>query len=369
MEKLKNIIEDIAIDFLNNTLVMRKDICTCQSCKNDMMAHILSHVPAKYVTTEKGALHTIIDQTRIEKEAEIGRAVINAISVISKSPRHGGNEEEDKNQSFEILLNKIYDDRGVDFRHYHKEILKRRLSIRMNVNRVQNFSDYLRLLINSPQEYDKLFEVFCINVSEFFRDPDVWESVKKILKELIQKKISQNERKLIIWSSASASGEEPYSIAILVKELSKTIDTRNLSIEITGTDIDEKALRACGKAEYPKAALKNVSDEFQKLYFTQQFTGNFKLKDEIKRMVNFKSLDLIASDYIPNTDLVFCRNVFIYFTRSLQDQLLMKFYRSLIEGGYFVMGKTETMWMEAKEIFEELDFRAHIYRKRTSRPD
>lgn len=367
IDKPKNIIEDIALDFISNTLPRRPDVCSCPKCKNDILAYVLSRVPAKYVTTEIGALHTIIDQTRIERAAEIGRAVLSAIAVVSKNPRHNVNIEEDRNQSFQILLDKIFQDRGMDFRHYHQEILKRRLSIRMNINRVSNFSEYLRILINNPQEYDSLFEVFCINVSEFFRDPDVWETVKKILIDLIREKNEKNAPRMVIWSSAAASGEEPYSIAILVKEILKT-EKANFPIEIHATDIDEKALRACRKAEYPKAALKNVKEDMVKQYFTQTFSGGWKLKPEIQTMVRFKSLDLITQDYVPSTDVVFCRNVFIYFTRSLQDQLLMKFYKSLNIGGYFVMGKTETMWQDAKEIFEEIDLAAHIYRKRKVTP-
>jgi competence protein ComFB len=87
-DKLRNIIEDIAVDFLNSALSARIDICTCAKCKNDMLAYVLSRVPAKYVTTEFGALHTIIEQTKLEKEAEVGRATIAAIEIISKSPRH-----------------------------------------------------------------------------------------------------------------------------------------------------------------------------------------------------------------------------------------------------------------------------------------
>lgn len=317
VEKLKNIIEDIAIDFLDKTLTSRIDICSCSMCKNDMLAYVLSRVPAKYVTTEKGALHTIIDQTRIEKEAEVGRAVITAMETIGAHPRH--ESKEDKNQTFQILLDKIYEDRGIDFRHYHHELLKRRLSIRMHLNKVSSLSDYLMILLKNPQEYDKLFEVLCINVSEFFRDPAVWDAARNILKSVIQQKVQLNAKKMVIWSAASAYGEEPYSIAIMIKELLKTGIAKNLEIEIYASDIDPKALRGCEKADYGKTVLKNVTPVYLKTYFTPQ-VASWKVKNEIKKMVTFKSINLISQDYINNTDVVFCRNVFIYFTRSLQDQ-------------------------------------------------
>lgn len=361
-ELLKNIIENIALDFLNKALETRQDICTCQICRNDMMAYVLCHVPAKYVTTEKGALYTIIAQTRVEKEAEVGRAVLNAIETVSKHPRHEISADQD--QAFQLLLDKIYEDRGLDFRHYHHELLKRRLTIRMRLNKVETLSDYMMILINNAHEYDKLFEVLCINVSEFYRDPDVWVVARKLIEDLIKLKVKENEKNLIIWSAACAYGEEPYSIAIMIKDILRSIDAKSLKIDIYATDIDPKALRACQKAEYPKTGLRNVKEEHLKLYFSPVFGGNYKLSEEIKKMVTFSTLDLIASDFIKNTDVVFCRNVFIYFTRSLQDQLLMKFYKSLKNGGYLILGKTETMWQEAQSIFGEVDGTERIYKKK-----
>jgi competence protein ComFB len=128
-DKLKNIIEDIARDFLNSALTLRYDICTCAQCKNDMLAHVLSNVPAKYVTTEQGAMHTIMQQTRAEHQAEIARALLQAIEIISKNPRH--EIKENKSQTFSLLLDKIKEDRNIDFRHYHQDLLRRRVAVRI----------------------------------------------------------------------------------------------------------------------------------------------------------------------------------------------------------------------------------------------
>lgn len=359
-DKLKNVIEEIALDFLDKTLATRYDVCTCETCLNDMMAHILSQLPAKYVASDKEAMRTLIEQTKIEKEAEIARATLNAIEKVSKNPRH--KLKEDKNQTFQLLLDKIYDDRGLDFRHYHREILKRRVALRMRANDVSSFSDYLMLLIKNPQEYDKLFAVLCINVSEFFRDSEIWEDIVGIFRSLIEEKRALGNKTLNIWSAACASGEEPYSIALLLKDR-LAAELKDFLVTINATDIDPKALRAAHKAEYLKTAVKNVPEKLLGLYFNPLEKDTFILKDEIKSMVSFKSLDLISSDFIKNTDIVFCRNVFIYFTRSLQDQLLMKFYKSLRVGGYLVLGKTETMWSEAKEIFKDVNIHSRIYKK------
>lgn len=359
-EKLKNIIEDIASDFLNSALSLRYDICTCSQCRNEMLAYILSRLPAKYVTTEKGALHTIIEQERIEHEAEIARAMIDAIETISKNPRHA--LKEDKTQTFLLLLKKIFEDRGLDFRHYRQELLKRRMALRMRASKVDSYSDYLRLLIKKPEEYEKLFEVLCINVSEFFRDPEIWVTIRYLLENLIRNKKQRNDKSIRIWSAGCAGGEEPYSVAILLKEILKD-ELPHFSLEIIGIDIDRKSLSAAETAKYPKESLKNADVKMLEKYFVA-CEGGYKLNEEIKDMVGFQYRDLISQDFIEETDLVLCRNVFIYFNRSLQEQLLMKFYKSLKADGYLIMGKVETILYEAKEIFEEIDANARIYKKK-----
>jgi chemotaxis protein methyltransferase CheR len=358
-EKLKNIIEDIAADYLNVILALRYDICTCQLCKNDMLAYVLSRVPAKYVTTEEAGLREIIEQTKAEHQAQIAREIINAIVVVSKNPRH--EIKEDREKAFTLLLIKIFQDRGLDFRHYRQELLKRRVAVRMRANRLASYSEYLRLLIKNPAEYEKLFEVLTINVSQFFRDPDVWTSLRTILENLIREKRKNNNYSIRIWSAGCANGEEAYSIAILLRDLLKT--DRQFLVKIFGTDIDQKCLKTAQIAEYRKEALKNVSPEYQKTYFEISISGHHRVKKEIGDLVEFKHLDLINSPHLEKMDIVFCRNVFIYFSRSLQEQLITKFYKSLLTGGYMIMGKVETILRETKGFFREINYDAKIYQK------
>ncbi len=315
-EKLKNIVEDIVSDFLDRTIAQRFDICRCPMCRNDMLAYILSRVPAKYVTTEIGTIYTLIEQTRIEHQAEIGRAVINAIEIIRKSPRH--KLVEDTNESFKLLLEKIYGDRGLDLRHYHQELLKRRLSLRIRANNLNSYSEYLRLLIKKPEEYNELFDTLCINVSEFFRDAEVWITVRYLLENIVRQKIQSGDKNIKIWSAGCASGEEAYSIAITLQDILKE-NNQNIFARIHATDIDKTCLNNLSKAEYQKDQLKNVDAKYLNKYFARSGTGNYKLKPEITNMVENQYLDLTSEAMIPITDLVFCRNVFIYFSRSLQE--------------------------------------------------
>lgn len=360
--KLKNIIEDVARDFLNHTLALRYDICTCPTCKNDMLAYILSRVTPKYVTTEAGALHTLIEQTKIEHQAEIGRAIIGAIDIVSKNPRH--KSIEDRQQAFELLLDKIQQNRGLDLRHYRQELLKRRVALRIRANNLASYSEYLRLLIKNPDEYTSLFNVLCINVSEFFRDPEVWVTVKYLLENVIRQKMQRQDRMLRIWSAGCASGEEAYSISMILKEILQN-DTKSFFVKVFATDIDRETIKNALKAEYQKESVKNVDPKYLEKYFTVSgIRQNYKLNQEIKDMVEFQYQDLTCEEFIKDTDVVFCRNVFIYYSLSLQEMILTKFYKSLNPKGYLVMGRVESILSEARSIFDEVDSNARIYQKK-----
>ena len=382
-EKPKNIIEDIARDFLNSALTLRYDICTCARCRADMLTYALSKVPPEYLSAQERLSSAISDASlRRKHQAAITHAIVSAIETVSKNPKHSLNE--DKTQTFKSLLNQILESRGLDFRQYHQGVIKRKLASRMRANGVESYVDYSRLLIKKPEEYEKLLEDLCINVSEFFRDPPVWVTVKCLLENIInQKKLkgdqpegraclpdrqglapnSQSHKSLKVWSAGCASGEEPYSIAILLKELTKT-SRQDFSLKIYATDIDKKCLLAARNGAYLKENFKNLEDKYLKSYFIAAGDGHYQLKDEIRSLVEFQYLDLIREDFIQETDAIFCRNVFIYFNRSLQEHLLMKFYKSLKAGGYLIMGKVEMLVLEAKAIFQEIDANARIYQKK-----
>lgn len=359
--KLRNIIEDIARDFLNSSLTLRYDICTCAQCKNDMLAYVLSHVPAKYVTTESGAMHTIMQETRVETQAVIARAILQAVDLVSKSPRH--ELKENKTKIFELLLDKIKENRGLDLHHYHQDLLRRRVAVRLRSLGVASYSEYLRLLLNKPEEYDKLFEVLCINVSEFFRDPEVWALERKLFEKVVrEKRGSGTDKNIRVWSAGCANGEEAHTIAILLRE---TLGgwSPEFNVEISATDIDKVSLNAAMLGRYEKSVLRNVEKKLLERYFSAGPDGTYQANEDIRRMITLRYLDLTTSDTLNDFDFVFCRNVFIYFDHNLQEQLLMKFYKALKPGGYLTMGKSETLIREAKTIFEPVDVEARIYRK------
>ncbi len=278
-----------------------------------------------------------------------------AIEEVSKNPPHSLSRDREK--EFDTLLKKIKEDRGVDFSSYRHHILKRRIALRLLAHKLNSYAEYLKVLAHDPCEYDKLFEVLTINVSEFFRDPQVWKSLEKILKEIINKNNTQNTP-VVLWSAGCAQGEEAYSLSILMHE----IDKINVPFTIYATDIDQDALEKAKQAGYSSEVLKNIEEDILNRYF-EFFQGKYFLKEKIKRPVRFKYLDLTSQETIKGVDLILCRNVFIYFTKPLQEQILNKFYYSLKKEGYLVMGKTETLMYEAKLIFKEIDMENRIYQK------
>ena len=353
--RLKNAWEDILSLFLEKALSLRFDICTCELCQKRMMELLLKQFSPFYIEEGSSNFEEIKKRLVKENSKKLFIEIEKVIEEVSKNLPHS--TWEDKEKEFDMLLKKIKDDRGIDFSRYHRRILKRRIALRLVAHRLSSYTEYLKILAQDPSEYSELFEVLTINVSEFFRDIEVWGSLKKILERIIERNNLENTP-IVMWSAGCAEGEEPYSLSILMQE----IDRIKTSLIIYATDIDEKALEEARLAGYNSDVLKNVDEEILKKYF--EFSqGKYYLKEEAKRPVKFKYLDLTSSETIKNVDLIICRNVFIYFTKPLQEQILNKFYYSLKEEGYLVMGKTEILPKEAKVIFREVDAENRIYQK------
>lgn len=355
IEKQKIIVEEIAKEFINNALLLRYDICTCILCKQEMIKQIISKIPPDAFTANAPAA-----EIKLKYRAEFIRAVPPAIETVSSAPVHPLTE--DRVESFKLLLNTIHEDRNLDFRQYNQGVIKRKVGYRMHMNGASSYLEYEKILRKNPDEYEKLLAALCINVSEFFRDTEIWVTLRYLFETLINKKNLKNDKSLRVWSAGCASGEEPYSLAILLREIVK----RGMyagRLEVFGTDIDKKCLQAAQIGRYRKDAIKNVDPKYLKKYFSVFPDGTCAVKDEIKNMVTFQYLDLIKQELLGDIDVILCRNVFIYFTRNLQDQLLMKFHKALQSGGYLIKGKAEAIFNEGKGYFEDVDANARIYRK------
>lgn len=360
----RNIMEDIVKKYLDEMLALRFDMCTCDICRQDIIAYTLSRLPPKYVTTDSGAIHAIMQQVRVEQSSLILKELVVAINVIGKEPRH--EEGQDRNLAYKLLMEQIKADRGADFSHYRDKVLKRRIALRMRARNVNSYSEYLQVLIHSPEEYEKLFEVLTINVSSFFRDAPVWKKLRtEILPELIARKKQQSAgmRKIRIWSAGCSHGEEPYSLAILLYELLENEEVE-INVEIIATDIDKDCLVKGKAGRYDQMSVKDLNPHYLRRFFIP-IKDEFQVVPHVQEFVTFKELNLIHDPGITGVDMVICRNVFIYFNRSLQEYLIMKFHGALVRDGFFVMGNSENLLGEARQVFDSVDSLLRIYKKIT----
>ncbi len=357
----KGLLETLAADAVSSALNMRFDICTCPSCRLAITDQVLENMPSALRQFDCLSRQEIAHDDLIKIQSALSRLVASAIHEISNHPTH--RIIEDKAETLKNLIKKIRDERSLDLRHYHLDLLKRRLALRIRSNNLSSYASYMHFLTKNPTEYDRLFETLCINVSEFFRDPPVWITMRHLLETLVRKKIDSQETALTIWSAGCACGEEPYSIAVILKDILKH-NLHNLRPKIHATDIDKACLNAAAQAQYEARSLANCDSGLLKKYFDPQGEERYQLKDTVKELVTVHYLDLTTPETIVNTDLVVCRNVFIYFDHDLQGRIIKKFCEALLPGGYLLLGKTEILPFTMSCLFEEIDASARIYRKK-----
>lgn len=222
---------------------------------------------------------------------------------------------------------------GIDLSLYKSQQMDRRIHSLMSLWGVENYEEYLDLLTNNPVRFQEFLKKLTINVSEFFRNPerymDLWET---ILPQLLKER-----PKIKIWSAGCSNGAEPYSVAIILNELSAL--SRAM---IVGTDIDTTVLDKAQAGVYGDNEVKSLPVELLEKYFRQD-KGYYYLNDRIMKAVTFKKQNLLLDEFDEDFDLIICRNVVIYFTEEAKNELYKKFYRSLRPGGYFLVGGTEPL--------------------------
>jgi chemotaxis protein methyltransferase CheR len=265
-------------------------------------------------------------------------------------------------KDFITLKKKIFHSTSLDLGQYKDTYLQRRIGVRMRCCGSKAYSDYSNFLDTNPKEYDKLLDDLTINVTQFFRDPMVFNAMEEeVLPLLIYDKIKHGKGDITVWSAGCSSGEEPYSIAIMLRELlGEELD--NFNVRIIGSDIDDFSLEAAAAGKYLPRQVTNVKKEYLERYFTLE-GEMYQISQDIMDMVDLRKIDLIASKPPAKFDCIFCRNVVIYFTREMQEHLYMKFFDSLNVGGYFVMGNTETLVGEAAHLLTTFKSRERIYQR------
>lgn len=256
----------------------------------------------------------------------------------------------------------LYCCRGFDMSAYKDNCMKRRVAIRMRSTGNLDASRYCDLLCRSNQELDLLRKTLTIHVSQFFRNSPVFETVHRtVLPALFAGWQPQRDEPLRFWCLGCAGGEEPYTLAIILREFFREEISR-APVSILASDIDAEILHEARRAEYGEDRLREMPAALRQRYFCQ-IGRRFSLIPEIREMVTFVRSDIIHTDEYVSSNLVLCRNTLIYFTRSEQERILLGIADILRPGGILVLGKSESLTGDAHRRFTPVCRAERIYRR------
>jgi two-component system, chemotaxis family, CheB/CheR fusion protein len=257
---------------------------------------------------------------------------------------------------FILLRNKT----GHDFSNYKQNTIYRRIERRMNITQMDNILNYFRLLQENRDEIDNLFKDLLIGVTNFFRDPESFNRLKKILSELLNSK--PDNGKIRIWVPGCSTGEEAYSIAIILQEcIAET--GKNLNVQIFATDIDTASIDKARTGTF-SGIESDVGKERLKAFFTKD-RDLFHIKKEIREMLVFAPQSIIKDPPFTKLDLISCRNLLIYFNSELQKKVIPVFHYSLLPGGILFLGPSETIGGFV-DLFSMVDKKWKFYKRRES---
>ncbi|PSR53113.1 hypothetical protein AHMF7605_06015 [Adhaeribacter arboris] len=238
------------------------------------------------------------------------------------------------------ILNIVHDRTGLDFVNYKRPTIIRRLSRRMAVTHINNLVDYLDYLQLHPEEVETISKEFLIGVTKFFRDEEAFEVIKrKVIPTLVEEKNTTEQ--LRIWVAGCSTGEEAYSLAILVREYLEKIQ-KELEVKIFASDIDREALDFGRKGLYSYSSLNDILEERLFKHFVKE-EGKFRVGQQIRKMVIFAPHNIVSDPPFSRVDLVSCRNMLIYLNPLLQKKIITKFHYALQEGGYLFLGSSESV--------------------------
>jgi chemotaxis protein methyltransferase CheR len=275
-------------------------------------------------------------------------------------------EQSMSDQDFHLLRDCVYSHCGIFFDNDSKYLLEKRLARRLIALNLPSFHDYYHYLKynrNKDQELMDIMDILTTNETYFFRESFQLKAfTDEIIPELIKTKAASGSRTLRIWSAGCSTGEEAYTIAMLlhgIKEL------RGWNIDIIGTDISQRVLQHARRAVYGKSSFRATDEEYVKRFFVEQDDG-LKVCDEIRNLVTISHLNLFDSNrmiMLGKMDLIFCRNVIIYFDLAAKKRVVESYFNSLSDGGYLLLGHSESL-MNITTLFTLRHFKNDmIYQK------
>jgi two-component system CheB/CheR fusion protein len=261
---------------------------------------------------------------------------------------------------FEEVITLLRRPDGHDFRQYKPTMMRRRIHRRMGLLNVPTLTGYIQLLRENPGEVQELIKDLLITVTNFFRDPEAWSDLdSQVIHRMIKNRESGDS--LRVWVPACATGEEAYSVAMLLSDAVRTTG-RQLDIKVFATDAQEENLRRARDGIYPEAALSPLPSEKLRAHFDKR-DGNYQVKKNLRDLVVFAAQDLLADPPFSRLDLVSCRNLLIYLEPDTQQRLIALFHFTLREGGYLFLGSAETVGRH-QELFTTISKKWRIYRRR-----
>ncbi|MGQ9371767.1 CheR family methyltransferase [Azospirillum sp. ST 5-10] len=260
---------------------------------------------------------------------------------------------------FEALIRYIQESRGLDFRGYKRSSLERRIRRRMEEVNCDSFADYHGFLEAHPREFVEMLNTVLINVTSFFRDKEPWEVLRtEVVPRILERK---GERGAVrVWSVGCASGEEPYSLAMLFAE-AMGVEAFCSRMKIYATDLDEDALNAARHAVYAPRDVESVPTPLLEKYF-ERTSNHYVFQRELRKCVIFGRHNIVHDAPIGRIDLVVCRNLLIYLEGETQNTVLPRLHYALVHDGFLFLGKAETQLARSK-LFEPVDLKSRIFRK------
>ena len=272
------------------------------------------------------------------------------------------------NEEFVQLRDYIYEQCGIYIAETRKYLIENRLSNRLKELNLKNFGEYyyyLRFDVNRRAEMTKLFEVITTNETSFYRNPPQLQVFQdKVLKAELEKLRAARTRKLRIWSAGCSTGEEPYTLAMILHEVLKT-ELPTWDIKITANDLSEAVLASARKGIYGDYALRTTPPEITARYFKKE-GNNYHVDPKLKHLISFGPINLSDKAMLKRVErshIIFCRNVIIYFDDEMKRQVIESFYDNLLPGGCLLIGHSESLHNISRAFKPEHHVGTIVYRK------
>ncbi len=255
-------------------------------------------------------------------------------------------QQELKTEDFVLFRDFIHEKTGMFFAENKMYLVKNRLANRMSQLGIKSYKDYFYMVKydTSGNEFNALINLLTTNETSFFRNmPQLLAFSDEVLPVVLKSKAAANNRNLRIWSAGCSTGEEPYTLSMMIQE--KIPDYAKYNIEIIANDIAESVLQAARKGIYHELTLRTTPQNYIDKYFTKK--GNvYHINDNVKKLVKFSQINLLDQtkmSLMRDMDIVFCRNVTIYFSEDAKKKVVKSFYSSLVKGGYYFIGHAESL--------------------------